>query len=64
MSYSDVGVTAAGKATGTARACMSATESAHYDSKGVLLCVPDVETLPNPCFWEEGPFSLLRSMNI
>lgn len=28
------------------------------------LTVPDVQTTPNPCFREEGPFSLLCSMTI
>lgn len=28
------------------------------------LTVPDVETAPNPCFGEEGPFPLLCSMKI
>ena len=33
-------------------------------AKSGNLTVPDVETVPNPCFGEEGPFPLLCSMKI
>lgn len=50
--------------------CLSASESARkhseetasYCKKKEKLTVPDVQTMPNPCFGEEGPFPLLCSM--